>query len=150
MFNGIFDYLLYWHWWLFAIALVIVEIFSAGAFFIWMGVAAILTGFVLLVMPEMSWQAQFILFAISSIAAILLGRLFFNRKEINTEDPTLSSQESSLIGKSFTVEQAITNGSGRVKVGESTWKANGPDCEVGSSVKVLAVDGAELIVELKT
>ncbi len=148
MFYGIFDNLLYWHWWLFAIALIIVEVFSAGAFFIWMGVAAILTGFVLLVMPEMSWQIQFTLFAISSIAAILLGRSFFNRKEINTEDPTLSSQETGLIGKTFAVEQAIINGSGRVKVGESTWKANGPDCNVGTSVKVIAIDGAELIVEI--
>jgi membrane protein implicated in regulation of membrane protease activity len=148
MLNGIFDNLLYWHWWLFAIALIIVEVFSAGAFFIWMGVAAIITGFVLLVMPEISWQTQFILFAVSSIVAILAGRSFFNRKEINTEDPTLSSQESSLIGKSYTVEQAIINGSGRVKVGESTWKASGPDCKAGSSVKVIAVDGAELIVEL--
>lgn len=147
MLDGIFDNLLYWHWWLFAIALIIVEVFSAGAFFIWMGVAAILTGFVLLVMPAMSWQIQFTLFAISSIAAILLGRSFFNRKEINTEDPTLSSQESDFIGKTFAVEQAIINGSGRVKVGESTWKANGPDCNVGSSVKVVAIDGAELIVE---
>ncbi len=147
MLDGIFDNLLYWHWWLFAIALIIVEVFSAGAFFIWMGVAAILTGFVLLVMPAMSWQIQFTLFAISSIAAILLGRSFFNRKEINTEDPTLSSQETSLIGKTFAVEQAIINGSGRVKVGESTWKANGPDCNVGSSVKVVAINGAELIVE---
>jgi membrane protein implicated in regulation of membrane protease activity len=147
MLNGIFDNLLYWHWWLFAIALIIVEVFSAGAFFIWMGVAAILTGFVLLVMPEISWQTQFILFAITSIAAILVGRSFFNRNEVNTEDPTLSSQESSLVGKSFTVEQAIINGSGRVKVGESTWKASGPDCKAGSSVKVIAVDGAELIVE---
>ncbi len=147
MLNGVFDSLLYWHWWLFAIALIILEVFSAGAFFIWMGVAATFTGFILLLMPEISWETQFILFAISSILAILIGRAFFNRKENTTEDPTLSGQENSLIGKIFAVEQAITNGSGRVKVGESTWKANGPDCEVGSSVKVIAVDGAELIVE---
>lgn len=148
MLNGVFDSLLYWHWWLFAIALIILEVFSAGAFFIWMGVAATFTGFILLLIPEISWETQFILFAISSILAILIGRAFFNRKENTTEDPTLSGQENSLIGKTFAVEQAITNGSGRVKVGESTWKANGPDCKVGSSVKVIAVDGAELIVEL--
>ena len=147
MLNGIFDNLLYWHWWLFAIALIILEVFSAGAFFIWMGGAATLTGFILLLMPEISWEIQFILFAISSILAILIGRSLFNRKENTTEDPTLSSQENNLIGKTFSVEQAITNGSGRVKVGESTWKANGPDCKAGSSVKVIAVDGAELIVE---
>ena len=148
MLDGIFDNLLYWHWWLFAIALIILEIFSAGAFFVWMGVAAGVTGLILLILPEISWEAQFIVFAVTSIAAILIGRSFFNRKEINTEDPTLAEQESSLIGKTFSVEQAIINGSGRVKVGESTWKANGPDCKVGKSVRVIAVDGAELIVEL--
>ena len=148
MLNGIFDNLLYWHWWLFAIVLIIAEVFSAGAFFIWMGIAAIITGIVLLVMPELSWQAQFILFAIFSIIAILVGRSFFNRNEINTEDPTaLDGQHDSLLGKTFTVEQAIINGSGRIKVGESTWKASGPDCKVGSPVRVVAIEGAELIVE---
>ena len=148
MLDGIFDNLLYWHWWLFAITLIILEIFSAGAFFIWMGVAAAVTGLVLLVLPEMSWEVQFTIFAAASIAAIVIGRSFFNRKDINTEDPTLSELESSFMGKTFAVEQAIINGSGRIKVGESTWKANGPDCAVGKSVRVVAVDGAELIVEL--
>lgn len=148
MLNGLFDNLLFWHWWVFAIVLVILEVFSAGAFFIWMAVAAGVTGLVLLIMPEISWQVQFIVFAISSIVSILIGRSFFNRKGINTEDPTLGELESSMIGKIFTVEQAIVNGSGRLNVGETTWKAKGPDCGVGSTVKVIAVNGAELVVEL--
>ena len=148
MLNGFFDNLLFWHWWVFAIVLVVLEIFSAGAFFIWMAVAAVITGLALLIMPEMSWQIQFIVFAVASIISIVVGRSFFNRKEINTEDPTLGELESSMIGKVFIVEQAIVNGSGRLKVGESTWKAKGPDCDVGSTVKVIAVNGAELIVEL--
>jgi len=148
MLNGFFDNLLFWHWWVFAIVLVVLEIFSAGAFFIWMAVAAVITGLALLIMPEMSWQIQFIVFAVASIISIVVGRSFFNRKEINTEDPTLGELESSMIGKVFIVEQAIVNGSGRLKVGESTWKAKGPDCDVGSTVKVTAVNGAELIVEL--
>lgn len=148
MLDGFFDNLLYWHWWVFAIVLIILEIFSAGAFFIWMAVAAAITGLVLLVMPEMTWQIQFIVFAVASIISIIAGRSFFNRKEINSEDPTIGELESSMIGKVFIVEKAIVNGSGRLKVGESTWKAKGPDCDVGSSVKVVAVNGAELVVEL--
>jgi len=148
MLNGIFDNLLFWHWWVFAIVLVILEVFSPGAFFMWMGAAAGVTGLVLLAMPEMSWQIQFILFAVSSIVAIVIGRAFFNRKEINTEDPTLGQLETDLTGKVFEVEKAILNGSGRVKVGESTWKASGPDCDVGASVRVVRVNGAELVVEL--
>lgn len=145
--QGIFDNLQYWHWLVFGIVLVILEIFSPGAFFMWMGAAAGATGLALMVMPEMSWQIQFILFSVVSIAAILVGRTFFNRKSANTDDPTLSQLESELTGNVYIVEKPIINGSGRIQVGESTWKAQGPDCDAGSSVKVVGVKGAVLIVE---
>ncbi len=145
--NGLFDNLQFWHWWIFAIILIILEVFSPGAFFMWMGAAAGVTGLALLVMPEMSWQIQFILFSVASIAAILVGRTFFSRQSANTDDPTLSQLEHELTGKIYEVENAIINGSGRIKVGESTWKAQGPDCEAGTSVKVIGVQGAVLLVE---
>ena len=147
MLNGIFDNLLFWHWWVFAIILLILEVFTPGAFFMWMGLAAVVTGFFSLIFIDLNWQLQFVLFAISSIATILLGRIFFNRKEINTEDPTLSQLESELIGKIVVVEIAIKNGSGRVKVGDTTWKAKGADYDAGTSVKVVAVNGTDLMVE---
>ena len=145
--QGIFDNLQFWHWWVFAIVLIILEIFSPGAFFMWMGAAAGASGLALLVMPEISWQIQFVIFAVTSIVAILLGKTFFNRKSANTDDPTLSTLETELTGNIYIVEKPIVNGSGRIKVGESTWKAQGPDCDVGSSVKVIGVEGAVLVVE---
>jgi membrane protein implicated in regulation of membrane protease activity len=144
--KGLFDNLQYWHWFIFAIVLVILEIFSPAAFFIWIGAAAAITGLALLILGDLSWQIQFIIFAIASIASILLGRSFFQSKSVNTDDPTLSQLEKELIGKVCEVEQAIHNGSGRVKVGETTWKATGADCEAGQSVRVIAVDGAILEV----
>ena len=60
----------------------------------------------------------------------------------------MNQREDDHIGRVFKVEQEIINGSGRIKVGDSTWKANGPDCDIGSQVRVINVDGAELIVEL--
>ena len=68
--HGIFDNLEFWHWWVFAIVLVILEVFSPGAFFMWMGAAAGVTGLSLLVMPELSWQTQFVIFAIMSLSLI--------------------------------------------------------------------------------
>ncbi|MEE9310340.1 MAG: NfeD family protein [Cocleimonas sp.] len=144
---GIFDNLVYWHWWVFAIVLLILEIFTPGAFFMWMSAAAGVIGVILLVAPELTWQTQFIAFAITSVVAIMAGKAWFSRNPIDTEMPSLNAREDELIGKVFEVEQAIINGSGRVKVGESTWKANGSDCEVGTSVRVVGVDGAELSVE---
>jgi len=146
MFNGIFDSLLFWHWWIFAVILLILEIFTPGAFFMWMGISAGVTGFLLLLIPDLSWQIQFVLFAISSIAAIILGRYFFGREEKAQDDPTIGQLESELLGKRVKVEQEIINGTGRVRVGESTWKAVGEDAKVGEIVEVVAVNGAELVV----
>jgi len=148
MTSGIFDNLLFWHWWVFAIVLLILEIFTAGAFFMWMSAAAGVTGLILLIAPEIYWQTQFIIFAATSIIAIITAKFWFVRNPIETEKPSLNQREDDLIGRVYEVEQAIVNGSGRIKVGESTWKANGLDCPVGTSVKVISVDGAELKVEL--
>ena len=145
--QGIFDNLEFWHWWVFAVVLIILEVFSPGAFFMWMGAAAGVTGLTLLIVPELSWQMQFVIFAVMSIAAILIGKTFFNRKSANIADPTLSQLETELTGNVYIVEKPIINGSGRIQVGESTWKAQGPDCEAGSSVKVVGVRGAVLVVE---
>lgn len=147
MVSGIFDNLLFWHWWVFAIVLLILEIFTPGAFFMWMSAAAGVIGLTLLALPDISWQTQFVLFAVTSIIAIILGRSWFHKNPISTEMPSLNQREDDLIGKTYKVEQAIVNGSGRVKVGESTWKANGADCKAGTTVRVIGVNGAELQVE---
>ena len=147
MLDGIFDNLQFWHWWIFAVLLMILEVFSPGAFFMWMGAAAGVIGLVLLFIPDMSWQLQFILFTVLSFITIIVGRTYFNRDKNDFDDPTIGELEQSLIGKVVEVEQAIQNGTGRVKVGETTWKANGPDCPAGHSVKVVGVNGAVLMVE---
>jgi membrane protein implicated in regulation of membrane protease activity len=46
-----------------------------------------------------------------------------------------------------TVVEAITNGHGRVKVGDSVWSARGVDAAIGSRVRVTGADGAVLLVE---
>jgi hypothetical protein len=45
------------------------------------------------------------------------------------------------------VQQEIVNGEGRIKVGESTWKARGPDAPVGAKVRVVGAKAAVLEVE---
>ena len=109
MTSGIFDNLIFWHWWVFAIVLLILEIFSAGAFFMWMSAAAGVVGAILFFNPELSWQTQFIIFAVTSIVAITAGKMWFNRNPIKTEMPSLNAREDELIGRIFEVEQAIVN-----------------------------------------
>ncbi len=137
----------YWHWWVFAVVLVILEIFSPAAFFIWLGVASGVTGLLLLIAPEISWPIQFILFSALSILAVWLGRRWFKINTSETDQPFLNESNAELVGRICEVEQAIINGEGRVIVGDSTWKARGSDAAVGDKVKVISVNAAVLTVQ---
>lgn len=143
----LFGSLEYWHWWILALLLVILEVFSPAVFFMWMGIGAAVTGLLLLLFPEMGWELQFVIFALLSIVSITAVRLWLKRNPIHSDRPLLNKRGEELIGKVFTVEIAIVNGSGRVRVGESSWKVEGPDCEAGAHVRVVAADAAVLQVE---
>ena len=47
----------------------------------------------------------------------------------------------------FVAVEAIDGGSGRVKVGDSVWTANGPDTPVGARVRILGMNGNHVNVE---
>ena len=46
---------IYWNWWLLGVVLMAVEAIAPGFFFLWMGVAALLVGLLLTVLPELAW-----------------------------------------------------------------------------------------------
>jgi len=141
-----YESLLYWHWWVLGVLMFILEVFSPAAFFIWIGLAAGLVGLLLLAV-DISWQNQIFIFAGLSVACVMLGRMWFKRNPIATDQPNLNRRGHELIGRTFEVEQAITDGVGRVRVGDSTWKARGPDTAFGEKVKVVGIDSAVLQVE---
>jgi len=63
-----------WHWLLIAIVLMILEAFSPAAFFMWLAIAAGTVGLVLVVVPELGWQVQLVLFGVLSVLSLVLGR----------------------------------------------------------------------------
>jgi membrane protein implicated in regulation of membrane protease activity len=58
-----------------------------------------------------------------------------------------NARATRLIGRIVTVESAIENGAGRVRVGDGVWNARGPDMPAGASVVIVAADGTCLTVE---
>ena len=138
----------FWHWLILAAVLVILEVFSPAAFFIWLGVAATMTGLTTLIAPEISWPIQFVIFSVLSIVAVWLGRSWFKLNTRESDQPYLNDSNAELIGRICEVEQAISGGEGRVIVGDSTWKALGPDAAIGEKVRIISVNVAVLTVEL--
>lgn len=142
-----FSTLLFWHWWVVALILVILEMVMPGFFLLWIGVAAGITGLLLLLVPTSPWQLQFVVFGVLAIGSIVAARFYIRRNPIETDDRTLNRRGEQYVGRVFTIDEAIINGIGKVRVGDSVWRAAGPDLPAGERVKVVGVDGTMLKVE---
>ena len=124
------------------------ELFTPGAFFLWMGISAFLVGLLALLLPFMSWEFEVILFSLLSVASVVLWRKHLHKKPIDTDHPLLNQRSAQYIGRVFTLDQAIINGRGKAKVGDSLWKVEGEDCPEGQRVEVVAVKG--VVLQVKT
>lgn len=140
--------LVFWHWFVLAAALGTLEILTPGVFFLWLGVAALCTGVIVSVFPFMASSVQLIIYAVLSVIMVLVAWKFMKRNPIKSEQPLLNLRSAQYVGNTYTLVDAIKDGSGRIKLGDSTWKVEGPDAPVGSVVKVVAFHGATLNVEI--
>ena len=138
----------HWHWWVLAVALVVLEIFAPGVVFLWIGIAAALVGFLLLAMPELDWQTQIFVFAILSVLAMIAGRILVSRNQVETDQPSLNRRGEQYIGRTFPLDEPVVNGMGKIRVDDTTWKIRCDDCDQGSTVRVTGVDGVVLVVEM--
>jgi inner membrane protein len=136
-----------WGWLIAALVLAGLEMAAPGAFLIWLAGAAAVTG-ALTGVFGLGWQAQVPLFAVLAIASILLGRAYIKRHPIQTDDSGLNRRGARMLGQVYEVVEPIVGGRGKVQVGDSPWLATGPEAPKGVQVRVTAVDGATLRVEL--
>jgi membrane protein implicated in regulation of membrane protease activity len=139
----------YWHWLTFAVVLIILEMFSPGAFFLWLGIAAACVGGVLFLSPDLSWQTQWMIFALLAVVSIVVwrwSRHFFPDKE--PEVSNLNRRAEQYVGRTFNLIEPIVNGTGKIKVDDSTWRVRGNDASIDSLVRVTGVDGIVFDVEV--
>ena len=136
-----------WSWVIVGLVLMGLELVLPGAFLLWLGLAAMLTGLIDWGFG-LSWQAAALVFALLSMLAVLIGRAVTrNRDEEGGGRPALNRRGESLIGHVFTLDTPIIGGCGRIRVDDSSWRIVGPDMPAGASVRVLRVEGATLVVE---
>ncbi|WP_126457039.1 NfeD family protein [Sulfuriflexus mobilis] len=139
-----------WHWGIIAAVLIILEMFAPGAFLLWLGIAAAVNSILLVFIPTLDWQMQFITFAIVSVVSIVMFRQWRNKNPEATDQPSLNRRGEQYVGRTFTLDEPIVNGQGKLQVDDSTWKIEGLDCASGVQVRVTGVDGVVLRVEKQT
>jgi membrane protein implicated in regulation of membrane protease activity len=138
----------FWHWWILAVAFIIIEILAPTFVILWMGIAAFITGLILFLMPELQWQIQVFIFAILSVMSIIVWRKYYSTNPIETDQPMLNRRGEQYVGRIITLKTPIEDGYGKVQVDDSTWKIEGEDCPAGTKVKIVGVENVVFQVEL--
>jgi inner membrane protein len=136
----------HWVWLSLGLILGAVEMIAPGFFLMWLGLAAIIVGLLTLALP-ISLPLQVALFAVLSVLTVYAGKKYLKDNPITSDDPNLNNRGARLTGEIVTVVEAITDGRGRVKVGDTEWNARGSDAKSGARVRVTGADGAVLLVE---
>jgi len=136
-----------WAWIILGVLLIGVELLAPGAFFLWLGLAAIATGLIDAVL-SLSWQASSLLFALLCVAAVFLGRAVTRSKtQDEPQAEVLNRRGQSLVGRVFTLEAPIKDGEGRIRVDDSSWRVTGADRFAGAKVRVVRIEGSTLVVD---
>lgn len=137
----------FWHWWVLGIGLMLIEMFVPGTFFLGMGIAAGIVGLLLWLMPDLGWQYQLLCVSVLSVVSIVLIRRYLKSHPLQTDQPRLNRRGEQYLGRVFTLEVSIVNGTGKIRVDDSTWKVEGQDAPAGARVRVVDVEGTVLKVE---
>lgn len=136
-----------WAWIILGVILIGVELVAPSSFFLWLGLAAIVTGLIDAVLG-LSWQTAALLFAALCIAAVILGRAVTRfMSQTDPEAETLNRRGQSLVGRVFTLETPIKDGEGRIRVDDSSWRVTGADRFAGAKVRVVRIEGSTLVVD---
>jgi hypothetical protein len=135
-----------WSWMIAAAALFVLELMAPGIFFMWFGIAAVVTGLIMF-RYDITWQWQLIWFCGLSLASALLAYKFLRKHPLESDQPLLNNRAAQLIGQNFDLIDPIVNGRGSIHSGDTIWRVEGPELPKGARIKVVGADGALLKVE---
>lgn len=145
--------LAWWHWMILGLGLGLLELAVASFFVIWFGLGALLVGVALLVVPNMVFSTQILLWTAASVAMTVLWFKIL-RKDAGK---TRSGQADEALGEIGVLVRAVeplgaASARGEVRfqkpiMGSDSWPCLADESiAAGERVKVLAVDGQILKV----
>ena len=144
--------LLYWHWIVFGIAVMLSEIFLGSFFIFWFGAAAIIVGLMLVPFPAISGAAQLIIWAFSSMAFAVGWFKFL--KPLSTDKTKAGLSKEAMLGE---IGQVLSPPNGEKRgtirfpaplLGADEWQILSQDSlRIGDRVSVVDLSGNSLIVK---
>lgn len=138
-----------WTWLIFGTVLLIAELFTGSTFILWPALAALIVGVVIFILP-LGWEMQLTLFAILSVVGLVLGEKYLRPRLNKGEDEGLNNLNTTMKGRRVIALGDFSAGEGRVKVGDSEWRARmmTGNAKKGDELLILGVEGATVTVEV--
>lgn len=139
-----------WSWWILGLVLLGAEILIPGIFLIWIGLAAIVVGAISFILWDSAiwgWQVQLLVFAALSLISALIGRRIMAGRDDDTDQPMLNRRMEQMVGRTAMLEEPITEGQGRIRLGDTLWVVRGPELPAGTRVRIVAIENDEPRVE---
>jgi membrane protein implicated in regulation of membrane protease activity len=141
--------LLYWHWIITGLILIGIELLVLpGAFFLWIGISAIIVGGITFLIP-LSLISQLLIFSPLALIITWAGKSYMKNSS-PSDSPLLNRRGDQLIGTTLVLTNPIVDGHAQIIMGDSVWKVRGPDLPAGHHVIIKSIDGNTLIVVEKT
>jgi hypothetical protein len=141
-----------WVWAIGSLITAIAELHCPGCYLIWIAAGGAITALASFAF-DLSLSSQLSIFAASCIATCVCGYFLYKRfaisnleKAFQKNTSPLNQRDLALIGTRGVIAEAIENGHGKVKLGDSVWLAEGPDLKDGTPVVVIHVRGTIVTV----
>lgn len=143
----------HWNWVIFGVALMALETLLPGVLLVWFGTAAVIVGMLLFALDaagaadalNLPWQL--VIFATVAVATVFAARRLANAQEVESTDRDLNQRSAQYFGRVVVVEDDISGGRGRVRVGDTLWPASGADAPKGTRVRITGANGTVFTVE---
>lgn len=135
-----------WSWMVAGLVLLALELVAPGGILIWMGVAGIVTGLIVLFRP-LDWPVQWLIFGVLSLGSILLWLRLPRNRAVQSDRPYLNRRADRFTGQESKLDEPIVDGFGRLVLDDTVWRIAGPDLPIGARIRIVGNNGAVLQVE---
>lgn len=134
----------WWLWLTLGGLLLAAEMLGTSGYLLWSGVAAVLVGLLVWLVP-LPWEWQGLSFAALTILAALWWYRWLKHRDQQHPPSMLNQRGQQMIGRQLTLDAGLVNGFGHVRIGDGNWRVQADeDLPAGTQITVVAVEGITL------
>ncbi len=139
-----------WWWIALALGLGAVEIVVLTYFMLWLGLASLTVGIMMMLFPAMPGTSQMASFSLLAILYTAIGWAWVRRRQARDEHPGLNRRSAAMVGRQAVVTGDFAAGIGWVEVDGVRWRARLADGSepppAGTTMAVSDAEGMTLVV----